>query len=85
MRSCPLRKPNGLPNHDRDARKGEGGIHVELSSSEPIVLMCEECEEKVILLGPEEDWRSRRAVFVCEEGHKLTLDGRTEEEVLAAS
>jgi Domain of unknown function (DUF5049) len=47
--------------------------------------MCEECEEKVILLGPEEDWRSRRAVFVCEEGHKLTLDGRTEEEVLAAS
>ena len=50
-----------------------------------IVLMCEECGEKVILLGPEEDWRSRRAVFVCEEGHKLTLDGRTEEEVLAAS
>ena len=49
------------------------------------ILTCEACEEKVILLGPEEDWRSRRAVFVCEEGHKLTLDGRTEEEVLAAS
>ena len=50
-----------------------------------IVLTCEGCGEKLIILGPEEDWRSRRAVFVCEEGHKLTLDGRTEEEVLAAS
>ena len=49
------------------------------------VLTCEECEEKVILLGPEEDWRSRRAVFVCEEGHKLTLHGRADDEVLAAS
>ena len=49
------------------------------------VLTCEECEEKVILLGPEEDWRSRRAVFVCEEGHKLTLDGHADDEVLAAS
>ena len=55
------------------------------SSAKQIVLMCEECGEKLIILGPEEDWRSRRAVFVCEEGHKLTFDGRTEEEVLAAS
>jgi hypothetical protein len=39
-----------------------------------IVLTCEECGERLIILGPEEDWRSRRAVFVCEEGHKLTLD-----------
>ncbi len=50
-----------------------------------IVLTCEECEEKLIILGPEEDWRSRRAVFVCEEGHKLTLDGLPDDEVLAAS
>jgi hypothetical protein len=50
-----------------------------------IVLTCEECEEKLIILGPEEDWRSRRAVFACEEGHKLTLDGCADEEVLAAS
>jgi hypothetical protein len=50
-----------------------------------IVLTCEECAEKLIILGPEEDWRSRRAVFVCEEGHKLTLDGCADEEVLAAS
>ena len=58
---------------------------MERSSSEQIVLMCEECGEKLIILGPEEDWRSRRAVFVCEKGHKLTLDGRPEAEVLAAS
>ena len=49
------------------------------------VLTCKECEEKVILLGPEEEWRSRRAVFVCEGGHKLTLDGIPDEEALAAS
>ena len=49
------------------------------------VLTCEECAEKVILLGPEEDWRSRRAVFVCEEGHKLTLSGLAAEEVRAVS
>ena len=36
------------------------------SSSERIVLMCEECGEKLIILGPAEDWRSRCAVFVCE-------------------
>jgi len=47
--------------------------------------MCEECGEKLIILGPEEEWRSRCAIFVCEEGHKLTLDGRANEEVLAAS
>ena len=46
---------------------------------------CEECEEKLIILGPEEDWRSRCAIFVCEEGHKLTLDGHADDEVLAAS
>ena len=55
------------------------------SPEQQIVLTCEECAEKLIILGPEEDWRSRRAVFVCEEGHKLTLDGYADEEVLAAS
>ena len=55
--------------------------------SEQFVLTCKECEEKLILLGPEEDWRSRNAIFVCQEGHKLTLDeeGRADEEILAAS
>ena len=55
------------------------------SSSEQIILTCEECQEKLILLGPVEDWRSRRAIIVCEEGHKLTVDGRADEKVLAAS
>jgi predicted RNA-binding Zn-ribbon protein involved in translation (DUF1610 family) len=55
------------------------------SSEQQMVLECEGCGEKVILLGSEEDWRSRRAVFRCEGcGQKLTLDGRTEEEVLSA-
>ena len=65
-------------------QKGEGGVHVQ-RSSEHIVLTCEECQEKLVLLGPEEDWRSRRAVFQCECGQKLTLDGRADKEVLAAS
>ena len=50
-----------------------------------VVLTCEDCGEKVVLLGTEEDWRSRHAVFVCGHRHRLTLDGRTDEEVLAAS
>ena len=54
-------------------------------SSEQIVLTCEECQEKLVLLGPEEVWRSRRADFQCECGQKLTLDGRADKEVLAAS
>ena len=55
------------------------------SPEQQIVLTCEECGEKLIILGPEEDWRSRCAIFVCEEGHKLTIDGRTDDEVPAAS
>jgi len=65
-------------------QRGEGGVHVQ-RSSEQIVLTCEECQEKLVLLGPEEDWRSRRAVFQCECGQKLTLDDRVDKEVLAAS
>ena len=55
------------------------------SPEQQIVLTCEERGEKLIILGPEEDWRSRCAIFVCEEGHKLTIDGRADDEVLAAS
>jgi hypothetical protein len=58
---------------------------VQRFSEQQSVLTCEECEEKVILLGPEEEWRSRRAIFMCEEGHKITFDGRADDEVLAAS
>ena len=55
------------------------------SSSEQIVLTCEECGEKLVLFGPEDDWRSRRPVFQCECGQKLVLDSRADEEALAAS
>ena len=49
------------------------------------VLTCEDCGEKLVLFGPQEDWRARRAVFVCGYGHRLTLGGRADEEVLVAS
>ena len=55
------------------------------SSSEQIILTCEDCGEKLVLFGPEEEWRSRHAVFMCDYGHKITLDGCAGEEVLAAS
>jgi hypothetical protein len=50
-----------------------------------VVLECE-CGEITVILGSEDDWRSRRPVFRCECGQKLTLDGgRADEGVLAAS
>ena len=55
------------------------------SCVEQSVLKCCKCGEKIILLGPKEDWRSRRAVFRCECGQKLSPEGRAEEDVLAAS
>jgi len=64
--------------------KGAKEVHMQ-GSSEQIVLTCIECGETLILLGPEEEWRSRRAIFVCGHGHKLTLDGPAHEEILAAS
>lgn len=53
--------------------------------SERLVLICEECGERMILLGSEADWRARQPVFKCECGEKLTLDGRASEEVLATT
>ena len=55
------------------------------SSEQQTVLTCEDCGEKLVVFGPEADWRSRHAVFVCEYGHKLTLDGRADIEVLITS
>ena len=52
--------------------------------SERIVLECG-CGERMVLLGFEEDWRSRRAIFKCECGQKLTLDDRVDEGALAVS
>jgi hypothetical protein len=53
-------------------------------SSGQIVLECK-CGEKLVLLGSEDDWRSRHAIFKCECGQNLTLDHRVDEEALAAS
>ena len=55
------------------------------SFEQQIVLTCEDCGDKLVLLGPEEDWRSRHAVFLCGHGHRITLDGRADDEVLVAS
>ena len=53
-------------------------------STEEIVLTCRQCEEKLVLFGPVEDWRSRNAVFLCDSAHKLTLDDYAGEELLPA-
>jgi DNA-directed RNA polymerase subunit RPC12/RpoP len=66
------------------SKKDTGGLHVQ-RTTEQIVLVCEDCGEELVLFGSEENWRSRRAIFVCECGHKITLDGRADEGVLAAS
>jgi hypothetical protein len=43
-----------------------------------VVLVCEECGERVILVGPLSVWGSERATCGCGEG--LTLADRLEEE-----
>ena len=62
-------------------RKGESSQHME-DRSEPgctSILECE-CGQRLVLIGPEEDRRSRRAVFKCECGRKLTLDDHADQE-----
>jgi hypothetical protein len=50
-----------------------------VDSSRRVVLICEECGEKVVLGGPESVWRSARTFFECECGHLLTLADREDE------
>lgn len=52
-----------------------------IDCSESIVLDCQ-CGEKVILLGKEDDWDSREAIFRCYCGENLTLDDRIDLEAL---
>lgn len=52
-----------------------------IDCTESIVLDCR-CGEKLILLGREDDWRSRNAIFRCHCGEKLTLEDRIGEEAL---
>jgi hypothetical protein len=44
-----------------------------------VVLVCEECGERVILRGPLSAWRSEGAVFECGCGKDLTLADRLDE------
>ena len=48
-------------------------------SPEPIVLGCK-CGERMILPGLEEDWYSRRPIFRCTCGERLTFTDRVDEE-----
>jgi hypothetical protein len=45
-----------------------------------VVLVCEECGERVVLAGPPSAWRSEEAAFECGCGEGLTLADRLEEE-----
>jgi hypothetical protein len=63
-------------------RRGEGGVLVESYTEQQIVLTCKECEEKLVVFGPIEEWRSRHAVFQCTSAHKITVDDYAEEEIL---
>jgi hypothetical protein len=55
------------------------------SEPEHTILVCK-CEEKIVLLGSKDDWRSRRAVFRCSGcGRRLTLNKHTEEKILTGS
>ncbi len=51
--------------------------------SERIVLGCDKCGEKLVLLGLEDDWRAaERTVFECECGEELSFANRTDEEAM---
>jgi hypothetical protein len=45
-------------------------------SSGNVVLLCEECGERMVLGGPLAVWRSASISFGCECGERLTLSNR---------
>ncbi len=49
------------------------------SCSRNVVLLCEECGERVVLVGTLSTWRSEGAVFECGCGEGLTLADRLDE------
>ncbi len=58
----------------------------ELELSDRIVLGCEACGERVVLLGREDDWHSEgRSSFACECGAQLTLADRVRETGLSVT
>ncbi len=44
-----------------------------------VVLICEECGERLVLGGPEEVWLSTRTLFECECGKGVSLASRLDE------
>ena len=44
-----------------------------------VVLLCEECGERIVLGDPDEVWLSTRTLFECECGHDVSLANRLEE------
>jgi hypothetical protein len=44
-----------------------------------VVLVCEECGERLVLGDPDEVWLSTRTLFECECGHDVSLASRLEE------
>ena len=51
--------------------------------SERIILGCERCGEKLVLLGLEDDWRAaEQTAFECECGEELSFANRTDEEAM---
>ena len=63
-----------LPRRNKDPE----GVDV-VGSSRQVVLLCEECGEKVVLGGPESFWHSAIIFFECECGQLLTLADREDE------
>jgi hypothetical protein len=49
------------------------------SRSRSVVLVCEECGERVVVGGSLSAWRSEHAVFECGCGEGLTFANRLEE------
>jgi hypothetical protein len=47
--------------------------------SRGVILLCEECGERVVLAGPPSAWRTERAVFECGCGEGLSLVNRLDE------
>ncbi len=48
--------------------------------SRSVILVCEECGERIVLVGSLSAWRSERAVFECGCGEDLTLANRLGED-----
>ena len=59
-------------------KRAEGVRVSRLSRS--VILVCEECGERVALVDPLSAWRTERAVFECGCGEGLTLADRLDED-----